>query len=108
MRQGGQTLSKQLRLRNQGGRNAHIWLKPFKYLLQSRKADIIETWYTASALKNNHVYSNVDPRMTFDFFIQRSILVPIRLHTIVLEMVDYSGDRNIEVYDIIINVFPAG
>ena len=47
--------------------------KNFKnLLLQNRMADIIETWYTASALRYYQTCSNDDPRLTFDFIIQRS------------------------------------
>ena len=39
---------------DQDGRHAHIWLKPFKNLLQNRQADSHETWYVAFGTPAHH------------------------------------------------------
>ena len=39
---------------DQDGRHAHIWLKPFKNLLQNRRTDFYETWYVASGTPAHH------------------------------------------------------
>ena len=39
---------------DQDGRHAHIWSKPFKNLLQNRRADFHETWYVASGTPAHH------------------------------------------------------
>ena len=40
---------------DQDGRHAHIWSKPFKYiLLQNRRADFHKTWYEASGTPAHH------------------------------------------------------
>ena len=49
-------------------------------------------------LKHYQVYSNDDPRLTFDRFIQRSTLIPYAFVWENAYMVDYS--ETIEVYDV--------
>ena len=42
---------------DQDVRHAHIWLKPFKNLLQNWQADFHETWYVALGTPAHHSYA---------------------------------------------------
>ena len=49
---------------DQDGRHAHIWQNPFKTLLQSQKANDLETWYVASGTLAHHTLFKWWPWLT--------------------------------------------
>ena len=53
---------------DQDGRHAHIWKKPFKNLLQNRRADFHETWYVASGTPAHHKLFKWWPWCDLDLF----------------------------------------
>ena len=81
---------------DQGGPHGHT------FSFQNRIAFDLETWYEHRVFEYYKIPSNYDPRLTFDLFTQRSILVHYAFVWVIVWLVNYA--ETIEVYAIKVGI----